>query len=102
MAMTCGLCRRRSKAATDVPPLSDSENEEEHRGCEAGLVKWTDRRGMRVVLSMRGPCEEPRSETATELLMDDLIGGAGGRTVAQFCWRHATQYERERGRYGCS
>eukprot|EP00971_Amphidinium_carterae_P286588 5689604-Amphidinium_carterae.2 len=52
-------------------------------------------------LSMRGPCEEARSETPTELLMDDLIGGSGGCSVAHLCWRHATQYKKERACSRC-
>eukprot|EP00971_Amphidinium_carterae_P351827 6492298-Amphidinium_carterae.1 len=98
---TCGLCRRRAQPAPILHPVSESENEEEHKGCEAGLVKWIDKKGVRVGLSMRGPCEEGRSETPTNLLMDDIIGGSGGRTVAHLCWRHSAQYERERARCRC-
>eukprot|EP00971_Amphidinium_carterae_P157208 3116614-Amphidinium_carterae.1 len=99
--LTCGLCSRRKATTPDPAPMSESENEEDHRGCEAGLVRWQDKRGVKMGLSMRGPCEESRSENATELLHDDLIGGGGGRAVAHLCWRHAAQYERERGRYRC-
>eukprot|EP00971_Amphidinium_carterae_P091363 1808596-Amphidinium_carterae.1 len=99
--LTLGLCRRRALPMPEPHPVSESENEEDHRGCEAGLVKWCDARGARVGLSMRGPCEEPRSEAPTTLLMEDIIGGSGGRTVAHLCWRHAAQYERERSRCRC-
>eukprot|EP00971_Amphidinium_carterae_P156250 3097823-Amphidinium_carterae.2 len=102
-AMCC--CWRRRKASREEPPdasrESESEVDEEHASCEAGLLSWWDPRGNKVGLSTRGPCSEARMAYPTELLLDDMVGGQHGRTAVHLCWRHNSQYQSERAQQRC-